>query len=789
MDKFIYLDWIKHVVSKREEQRLSFVSIIAIFTFLLPAYVNAAGISAASSCNPLAVDTCGLPFPSDLFRNLSGSYNYSDRIMDRRVDGAVRNLLPASIQFPDSFKPSKILNSSKGFSPLGPVLFELNDWPLEEIPRTGDGILHVYHMGTGERVPMVVSLSKVAKAEKSPLREGRPVIVAWPRTRFEFGERYVAVLFDEALNSPIVSAGNDLFVPSQGVEKALAKQAGWILNGQYRPILNKFDDWKIDPADVLSFTWFTVKSEQEVTTPYQAMIDAALEYPGYISSLDVSDHLGDDDDGLMTLRGIVSLVNFRDDDGGVYPPYEPIADLSRRRAAFRLSLPKVLEGESVPIAVFGHGLGGAKENTRSGYVMGDRLGMATIAIDHPNHGSRAGLSEESIEPHISVAVSSPLTIMHLLGMFVQGAIDQNVMIHAAKYRLPQALMDWEHPDGIQLPLVNGNQVIYEGLSLGAMLGLAIGAAAPELEGAYLVNGAGSLLQIFSESTFWPLTSNVIPANMNGAEATFVMAMMQHYLDIVDGSNFAHFYRQPPSSILPKPLGIHYSLGDGSVPNDASRAAAELAQLPLLKEVIEPEPNLPMGQLGIGEFQDGYGLVQSGYGYVLADRTLESIDSLSGENASGFPGFLDLSALGGIDLERFGLSNLLPSELENLLGGEGTTNLNDLVDQVYAGDIADFMTHFNRNNEAALHRAIEWRCGVLDLTQQRCVSAKSKASVDAEKLSSGNALDDLTSSPVEDVSNAIEKGISNVSIKDNSGGSIGLFFFVVLMTLYAGRRYA
>src|SRR5690606_1521023 len=109
----------------------------------LPGITAAAGISVASTCNPVAQKACALPFPSDLFRNLGGTYNYSDNILDRDVNGVTRQYLTIKSQYPESFRPSRIINDSDGFSALGPVLFELPTFPAHEIPADGEGHLLV----------------------------------------------------------------------------------------------------------------------------------------------------------------------------------------------------------------------------------------------------------------------------------------------------------------------------------------------------------------------------------------------------------------------------------------------------------------------------------------------------------------------------------------------------------------------------------------------------------------------------------------------------------------------
>jgi pimeloyl-ACP methyl ester carboxylesterase len=755
---------------------------------LISSLSSAAGFSPASSCNPLAQETCGLPFPSDVFRNNFGRYNFSDTIFDKRTSGMVRTLLPARTQYPSSFQPSKIFNDSTGFSALGPVLFELNDWPFSDIPKDGEGFLHVYNMATGERVPMIVSLSDAAQPQRD-FRESRPVIIGWPRSRFEFGEKYVAVLLKSGLNNAFNSGGVEVFTPTEGVRKALEGSAGWVLNYVYGAPLKAISDIGIDNNDVLSFTWFTVRKESEVVEPVLGMVNKALAYPNYVDGFNVSEPLGDSEYGLVTLKGEMSLVNFRSPDGGVYEPYDYIPDLSRRRTEFVLSLPKWDKAAPIPISVWGHGLANYKEVTRTGFIMGDRLGMATIAIDHPNHGSRVTPYDSFREPHIATAVTSPLTIMQLLGMFVQATVDHNVVIHSSKYKLPDALASWTNDDYPNVPALDGSRIIYDGLSLGGMLGVAIGATAPELQGAYLVNGAGSLMQVFSESTFWDdFTSNVIPQNMNGAELTFVLAMMQHYVDIADGNNFAHLYRNPPAGYEARAMGMHYSLGDGSMPNDASLAAAEIADLPLLKEVIEPEENLRVGTEGIEGFEGGYGLVQSGFGYEQADQSIEILREFDIESTLGLDDVSVFDELLGVDLSNLPLGIPFADQLTGLLGEDEASSIDNVVDLIYDGDLEAFLTHFNRGGEGAVHHAIDWRCDLLSLDQERCVMAKQKATEDAED---GNSLPDVigggTDNPIDDLGDMINDGLQNIQVTEGSAGAVEWAMLALLMVLVFYRH--
>ena len=675
---------------------------------LLPSITFASGISVANTCNPVAEVSCGLPFPSDLFLNTNGKLNYSDNIFDRQVGGQLRDSeFSVKSQFPVGFRPSQVFNDSEGFSALGPILFELFEWPQEEISRSGEGQLLVFNRDSGEIIPMIVTLSSVANPERE-FRQKSPVIIAWPRARFEFGARYVAVLLRDQLHTRS-SGGEELFSPSVGMKKVLEESSSFFVKNAYAPILDRIDDVGIDRDNIISLTYFTVRPESEVTTPIPLMIQRALGQSGFVQNLHQRSSLDTSEDGLMTLAGDLSLVNFRRVDGGIYPPYSPQPDNSLDHTDFILTLPKVPEDAEVPLMLWGHGLANLKDYKHSGYRRAGRLGVATLAIDHPNHGKRITVDPRK-SPAIALAVRSPLNMMHLLGMFVQTVVDHAVVARMAHDILPDKLAELklQKPD---IPNIDITRMYYQGLSLGGMVGPTIGVTAPYIEGAYVVNGASSLMQLFSESAMWDgNTSMVIPANATGAEATLVLAMMQHYIDIADGSNFAHWYQNPPVGNFTKKLGMLYALGDGSVVNDTSLALAEIADLPLLETVIEPVLHLRNGEAGRVGYENGNGVAQTGFGLDLAENSVDELKAFDPNRVTNLEGLSVFSNLSGLDLGDSVLADSLESILASA-GNEGEVeSFEELVDIVYEGDLESFLTHFNRSSVEAVGYNIDGVCG-------------------------------------------------------------------------------
>lgn len=751
------------------------VAALSLFAALLSVSAQAGGLSVASSCNPVAQSACGLPFPSDLFRNTAGKLNYSDKILDKQTSGYVHDDFTVASQLPDNFLPSQVLNSSHGFSALGPVAFELSDFPIDPIPEDGEGVLVVFDRDTLQEVPMIVSLSKIANPQRE-LREKRAVIIAWPRSRFSFGERYIAVLLRTQLHT-LVNGISQPLSPSEGMSKVLNDDASYFVQGAYDPVLEIIEQKGIASSDILSVTYFTVRPEDEVVSPIQSMVTQAISQPLAVTDIKKRSALGSEDYGYGTFEGHLRLVNFRDEDGGVYPPYTPIADSDFDTTEFILTLPKPATGNTVPVSLWGHGLANDKALAASAFTHDDDIGVATFAIDHPNHASRV-ITWNNKAPHIAALVRSPQNMMHLLGMFVQSSVDFAVATQTVHDALPGAVngLRSQYSD---IPAIDNSRIIYQGVSLGGMIGPTVGAVSPFLKGAFLINGASSLMQIFSESVMWDgNTSMIIPPNANGAEAVVILAMMQHYVDIADGNNFAHFFRQPPAGQSTRKLGMLYAVGDGSLTNNASLATAEIAQLPLMKEVIDPVSFLPQGELGSAGHVDGYGILQSGFGSDTADQILDEIKVFDPALSQAFDGINVLQQLETLtqDLlpDQSGeIADMLDLVLAALGEGDSSESFSGWIEQFYEGDIETFLTHFNRNSVEAVTANVDWACELLSLDATRCAFAKAKAAEpkDNSAIDIPGLPDDLIDRAQDQLDEILDSGTITVQVNAGSAGAM------------------
>jgi hypothetical protein len=432
-----------------------------------------------------------------------------------------------------------------------------------------------------------------------------------------------------------------------------------------------------------------VRAEKEVTSPLLEMADYIQAQPLKISGLKPGKSLGTTPYALGTLYGRVDLVNFRDADGGVHPPYDPVPSASQDNVEVLLTIPRVPEGTQMPVALWGHGVGNEKEVTRTGFDRNDAAGIISVAIDHPNHGARINNKIPLLADFGKL--EGPQRVMASMGVYIQASLDQIALMTAIRNSIEDAL-DQARPLMPGIGQVDPQRVVYHSLSFGSMIGVASVAAADDVLGGFFLSGCGGLMHIFSTSLFWETNKKSFPKDASGAEVAFQIAMMQHYLDIADGLNFAHYFRNPPPGRSPKKVVMQYAIDDGNVLNEISEAQAIVMDLPLMTNVYRQTPWLRYGTTtGLEDFEDGYGVYQ--LPYVIPDVDLKLAKAATAEQQL--------------------------AELLRQLGRELQFSLFDIVYNLIYNSYSRFKVHLTTGiHESVLkHRA--WNCQVLQSSPELC----------------------------------------------------------------------
>lgn len=515
----------------------------------------------ALSCNPVHATGCVLPFPSDVFARPDASSPTGVRlsVSDDVWPQAMRDQLPAEVA------PSRIFGGHDGFSALGPILFEV-DAPYDDasLPVDGGDALAVFDLTTGARIPIRAGLDVQARKHDPTTT----VIRAWPVDRFDWGHRYVAVL------TSALRHADGTAVPRaatfQAVLDGTAPQQ-WV--AYHRPLLDALAGHGISRDDMVAVTGFTVRSQADATGAELALVDRARAEDHPVK--DVRTLPLPDPFVAALVTGMVRLTDFRDPvTGGMRWDPEGGHD---EWVPFILTIPRSAATTPAPVAAYSHGITVIKETALMFAGPNARRGIATIAIDHPQHGWRA--------PHeggFVFELGRPSEIARQIALPIQSAIDFVSLVKAVRTSLagldvaPVTLATMWGAAGDGRPDLDPEHMVAEGTSMGGVLGLEFMAVEPRIQAAmFQVPGMG-ILDILTGSVIWhPLgLDGLIPVGATGTDVSAAIAACQFMIDPGDATNYA-------SSLRPgeRPLVVAYGGGDAIVPNYSTQRFIDLTGLP------------------------------------------------------------------------------------------------------------------------------------------------------------------------------------------------------------------
>lgn len=560
---------------------------------------NAALVTDDSPCNPVRVENCVLPYPSDLYTTPDATSVTGKTVFV--PFSALRDQIRAEL--PPTLTPESVFGGSSGFSAATTVLFELDQAPdLSTLPADGGDAVVALDLDTGERMPVRVMLNEYARSRK--VTAPKQIVEIYPRSRWNFSGRYVV-----GLTKKLKTLSGADFAPSTGFAAALQGGSGE-LQQAYAPAIAALAQAGVQPADLVSATFFTVRSEEETTGPMRKVAAEVYAADHPIRDLKINYFLTGQIAAIV--RGDVLLSSYRGDDRNVDYSKSPGDEYWTR---FRLTIPRAAKRGSVPVAIYGHGLSVLKETDIVVSLINAMEGVATVSIDQPNHGSRISrdggyaitrLGVDNVPLQVGMTGQSPIDFIALLKAVKTsiGAID--VMPKKLFSPLAGAVQPGRNGDGI--PDLDVNNVFYESTSLGGVLGATFVALAPDLKGAFLqVPGVG-ITSILSGSELWDLRYNQLePPSVDGAEALLLKAVMQHEMDYGDAINFVHYIHNPIPGNEDNKLVMVVAKGDGIVPNFSATALANLTDSAIIGRQRFEMPGVRV--TGSAAFENGNGIVQ------------------------------------------------------------------------------------------------------------------------------------------------------------------------------------
>jgi hypothetical protein len=548
---------------------------------LVPATITPAvgAPPAEKPCAAAAVRSCALPFPSDEF-----ALDDPTAVTGLRLD-VPETLVPERIinQLGPGARPADASRGADGYSALTPVTFELpRAVDPASLPRDGGDVFAVFDAVTGERVPIRVELPAEAGRHGAP----ESVVVAWPRLRYGHGRTYVAR----------ITTG---LRPRDGV--AFTKPAGLAGDSptakELRSTLERIEGNRWN--EVVSATRFTVRSLENSTVEIDRMAAIARSEDHPLRNLRV-DLPVLVQNASAVVSGEVRISDFRDADGVARASNGSTA----RWVKFLLVLPERPAGpEGAPIAIYGHGLTVAKETMLLTASANAHMGVATIGIDVPNHGDR----QAGFDAGYLLDLTTPRKMGRLASMPVQGVVDHVSLLMAVRDHvgdLELRLPDLPWRTGAAAPKVDTSRILYQGTSMGGVLGAGFAALAPELMGAFLQVAGTGTADVIYHSIIWPLFMRLVPEGASTGDAYALMGAATMLLDVADNVNLLDRLRSDDT-----PVFLAYGVGDGVVLNEASDRMVGLLGLPLVGRQISRLHSEPPLTGSDEPPADGWGVAQ------------------------------------------------------------------------------------------------------------------------------------------------------------------------------------
>lgn len=574
--------------------RISFSSIVLI-TLLLQFQSN---VFAAQSCHPLSTSTCALPFPSNFY-----TQDDSDSLTGKTVN-LKGSLLTQSVEDKISnFSSSSAFKDSSGFSAAGPIMFELaNDFDENSLPIDGGSAVLVFDQDTGLALP--IRTKKYNYAENDRFDQAAHIIEIFPRARFEFGHTYTAVLTNNLLD-----LSGESISPIPAIDELINQTATWDGASSMQIALQQLEQFGIAQDQVVSFVEFTVGDEKTNNDPLFSLIDKVNQQEHPVRNLTTTQiNIWP---YAASVTGQVRLSDFRKNSGQV--DFSANAQSHEQWVDFLLMLPTSSKYGKSPIAIYGHGVGVIKETMLLTVAfVNAQKGIASIAIDQPNHGSRSLHKGNNI-----FTILTPEKFTHLSGMVSQSTLDMTSLLIAIQTSLaelnvaPSGRAWWHrfwYSGGINTPDIDVERIHYQGTSMGGVLGTSFVASAKGLKSAFLqVSGVG-ISNILTHSILFETIGfeNLIPNNATAGEAALFIQLLQQEFDKGDAINFAHYIKHPIQGRSPRKLVLQYGLGDEVVYNPATEALAEIVDLPLIVPSLIDIAHLRTR----ADYEEGYGLVQN-----------------------------------------------------------------------------------------------------------------------------------------------------------------------------------
>lgn len=449
-------------------------------------------------------------------------------------------------------------------------------------------------------------------------------LVAQPAVPLRPATRYLFVVTD-ALRA------------ASGGEVARAEETERLLNGsdpyaeEVSLALDELDKSLGVPRERVRLA--TVFTTATVRAGIEAMATAAraMPPPALLSGWEIERPV--QPDGRARFRAVYQAPEYRGENGKwAFAEGKPVVHEKVGLEVF-LAFSDATQSGKRPVVIFGHGLGGDKDGS---WGTADRLreihalGAAVVAIDSPEHGSRAANPDQNG----LLAAFNFFGIDNATGEFDIGkardnfrqmSSDQLELVRLVNELGALDILPAGAPDGE--PDLDVSRILYIGHSFGSVQGPTILAIAPEIRQAVWNVGGDSLMMLLRDSGTFGLLADAMkpPGTPDGGLARF-FAVTQAIVDPGDPINYARFGAQEPlggvNGWTPRDVLLQVVMNDTIVPNSTSEALARAMGMTSMNG-LRPVSGLPEAQGPLtGNGPQGSTLVMSQFDKMEGDKLAE-----------------------------------------------------------------------------------------------------------------------------------------------------------------------
>ncbi len=344
-----------------------------------------------------------------------------------------------------------------------------------------------------------------------------------------------------------------------------------------------------EPSDLVAITTFPIQTLTDdsltIAADIAGRVPAEIDAPACVDGAE-----------WRRCEGSFEAIDYRGDDAMILrDPGDPLDTDTTYRLPYTVWLPLEPPAEALPTIVWGSGLGSGRGQGSALASFAVPEGYAVIAIDPVQHGEHPSVPEgessdglATVLRFFTLGIDLPernLAPLQLRDHWRQSTYD--------KLQLVERIRAGIDLDGDDTPDLDATRLTYLGVSLGGIMGVEPLALTDAFGAAVLVVPGGRVSAIIADSSrFAPLITLATPAGVSDGQVRRFFPVLQTLLERGDAATYApHVFADRFDDADPPSVLAGVVLDDDTVPNVANYALMRAMNLPLVAELLRPEPGI------------------------------------------------------------------------------------------------------------------------------------------------------------------------------------------------------